>query len=351
MTQNQEIVIQKAGEVAIREATIPKLRDDYILVKVKAVALNPTDWKHIDYLPSPGARVGCDYSGIVEEVGSKVTKPFKKGDRVAGFVHGSNAVNHDDGSFGNYIPAKGNIQIAVPDNLSFEEAATLGVGITTVGQGLYQSLELPLPDQPSSDRIPILIYGGSTATGSLAIQYAKLSGLQVITTCSPHNFEYVKSIGADAAFDYKSATCSEEIKQYTNDTLAYAFDCISEGTSISISVSSLSTSGGVYSTLLPVPEDTVRTINPKVTTKQTFAYTIVGEDFTIGGSTKFSANPQDFEFGKMFWEMSRGLLEEGKIKVHRPSVNKYGKGFEGIVKGLDALRQGKVSGEKLVFTL
>jgi len=128
-------------------------------------------------------------------------------------------------------------------------------------------------------------------------------------------------------------------------------DCISEGPSASISVSSFSTSGGVYSTLLPVPEDTVLSINPKVTAKYTLAYTIVGEAFTIGGSSEFSAKPQDFEFGKMFWEMSRGLLEEGKIKVHRPSVNKYGKSFEGIVKGMDAMRQGKVSGEKLVFTL
>jgi len=104
-------------------------------------------------------------------------------------------------------------------------------------------------------------------------------------------------------------------------------------------------------TLLPVPEDTVLSINPKVTAKYTLAYTIVGEAFTIGGSSEFSAKPHDFEFGKMFWEMSRGLLEEGKIKVHRPSVNKYGKSFEGIVKGMDAMRQGKVSGEKLVFTL
>jgi NADPH:quinone reductase-like Zn-dependent oxidoreductase len=83
-----------------------------------------------------------------------------------------------------------------PDSLSFEEAATLGVGITTVGQGLYQSLKLPLPGKPSSKKTSILVYGGSTATGSLAIQFAKLSGLQVIATCSPHNFEYIKSLGA-----------------------------------------------------------------------------------------------------------------------------------------------------------
>ncbi len=45
---------------------------------------------------------------------------------------------------------------------------------TTVGQALYQSLKLPLPTQPARHPFPLLIYGGSTATGTLAIQFAKL---------------------------------------------------------------------------------------------------------------------------------------------------------------------------------
>lgn len=86
---NTAIVIEAPKKAVKASVPIPKLRDDYILVKVKAVALNPTDWKHVDYMNlSKGARIGCDYAGIVEEVGSKVTKPFKKGDRVAGFAHG-----------------------------------------------------------------------------------------------------------------------------------------------------------------------------------------------------------------------------------------------------------------------
>jgi hypothetical protein len=112
----------------------------------------------------------------------------------------------------------------------------------------------------------------------------------------------------------------------------------------------MSSSGGIYSTLLPVPEEKVHEINPKVQVKSTLGYTIVGEAMKFG-PREIPAKPEDFEFGKMFWELSRGLLEQGKVKVHKPAVNKYGSGFEGILKGLDALRQGKVSGEKLVFTL
>ena len=89
---NHAVVTVKAGEAKVVESTVPKLRDDYILVKVKAVALNPTDWKHVAWLTDAGSRIGCDYAGIVEEVGSKVTKNFKKGDRVSGFVHVSHTM-------------------------------------------------------------------------------------------------------------------------------------------------------------------------------------------------------------------------------------------------------------------
>lgn len=89
-----------------------------------------------------------------------------------------NASNHEDGAFAEYVTAKGDIQMKVPDNVSFEGAATLGAGIITMGQHLYQSLGLPPPETNSASgdtNIAVLIYSGSTATGSLAIQFAKLS--------------------------------------------------------------------------------------------------------------------------------------------------------------------------------
>lgn len=84
-----------------------------------------------------------------------------------------NALNHEDGAFAEYVVAKGGTQMKIPSTMTFEEAATLGAGIVTVGQSLYQSLALPLPKSPATDAF-VLIYGGSTATGSLAIQFAKL---------------------------------------------------------------------------------------------------------------------------------------------------------------------------------
>jgi NADPH:quinone reductase-like Zn-dependent oxidoreductase len=193
--------------------------------------------------------------GTVVQVGPKVTKSFKPGDRVAGFTHGVNAVEKEDGCFAQYAVAKGDVQCKLPDNLSDEDAATLGVGVTTVGQGLYQSLGLPLPGSGQKADYPLLVYGGSTATGSLAIQFAVLSGAKVVTTCSPRNFPFVKALGAAEAFDYNDPDCAKKIREYTDDKLTKVFDCISEGDSPKISSEAISSKGGVVSYLLNPKHD------------------------------------------------------------------------------------------------
>lgn len=81
------IAVIEGNKAAITDVPVPHIRDGLVLVKVKAVAINPTDWKHIDFgHADPGALSGCDYAGVVEEVGANVA--FEKGDRIAGFVHG-----------------------------------------------------------------------------------------------------------------------------------------------------------------------------------------------------------------------------------------------------------------------
>ena len=87
----------------------------------------------------------------------------------------------------------------------------MGVGVITCGQALYQSLELPFPGSGKAG-YPILIYGGSTATGSLAIQYALHSGcFPIVVTCSERNFPFVKSLGATEAFDYNDPECGKKV--------------------------------------------------------------------------------------------------------------------------------------------
>ncbi|KAJ5517638.1 Alcohol dehydrogenase superfamily zinc-type [Penicillium expansum] len=163
----------------------------------------------------------------------------------------------------------------------FEEAATLGLGATTAALGLYQCLRLPIPASlvHGEKKTLVLIYGGSTATGTLAIQFAKLSGYEVITTCSPRYFDRVKDLGADVAFDYNDPKSANMINDYTNDCLTLAFDTIS---------------GGDYSALLPI-----KIVRDNIRDRATMAYTALGEKFTFGPN-EVPARPEDRAFLEVF---------------------------------------------------
>jgi NADPH:quinone reductase-like Zn-dependent oxidoreductase len=110
-----------------------------------------------------------------------------------------------------------------------EEAASLGTGIGSVGLALYHILGVPgYPTSPAPEPKNVLVYGGSTANGTIALQLLKLSGLNPITTCSPANFELVKSYGAAKAFDYRSPDYIKDIKAYTKNELKFVLDCVPE---------------------------------------------------------------------------------------------------------------------------
>ncbi|KAF9887094.1 hypothetical protein FE257_010588 [Aspergillus nanangensis] len=341
----QKAVVATAPKQAsvVSDRPLPTLRDDYILVKTVSVALNPTDWKGIEYRALPGGLIGCDYAGIVEEVGKAVKKPFRKGDRICGFAHGCNSTQLEDGAFAEYIVVKGDLQIIIPDSLSFQEAATLGVGVCTVGQSLYQSLKIASPTNPISTPEPILIYGGSTATGTLAIQYAKLSGYKVLTTCSPPNFDLVKQLGADMVFDYRDPESAKAIREYTQDGLKLVLDTVSLKDTAAYCDNAISTQGGDYVALTNVGIE-----RENVRDRFTLAYTVFGEAFQFGGHS-IPAKPEDREFIQEFWSLSEKLLADGKVKVHSPKVG--ANGLEGVLEGLRLMKEGKVSGEKLVYNI
>ena len=340
-TQKAIVVTQPHAESLVSDRPIPTLRDDYILVKTVSVALNPADWKTIAFAP-PGVLAGSDYSGVVERVGKHVKKQFKKGDRVCGLVHAYNIRHPENGAFAEYIVAKGDLQIKVPDNMSFQEAAALGAGLTTVGQ-VYKSARMSLPTDPVKNSTPILIYAGSTATGTLAIQLAKLSGYKVLTTCSPHNFELVRRLGADAVFDYKDPESATEIRKYTNNNLRLALDFISDDSSVRFCDCALSTEGGEYSSW-----PAVKIERANINNTQTVVYTALGEAFDLGPMS-FPVKPEDKAFAEQFLAVVEPLLAQGKIKVHPPKVGPGG--FQGVIDGLKLLKANKISGEKLVYNV
>lgn len=154
--------------------------------------------------------------------------------------------------------------------------------------------------------------------------------------------------------DYRAAdpdTLAAQIRDIVGDgsKLTRAWDC--SPTADSARACALAIEGsGKYSGILAVDRGVFEAANDKVTSEVTLGYSIFGQTFSRGGRT-FEAKPEDRVFAARFWEESRILLAEGKIKPARRAVNRGGSGLEGVLRGLDELKQGKVSGTKLVYTI
>lgn len=338
----------KNNAQVVTDAKKPELRPDYLLVKTYAVALNPTDWKHITFVDAE-VTSGCDFAGVVEEVGPEVTKSFKKGDRVYGVIHGANQSQPESGAFAEYLITKGDLTLKMPDGMDFTDAASLGMGICTVGQGLFQALQLPMPDQPTKEKFPVLIYGGSSAMGAYGIQFAVAAGLEVVTTASKHNHEYVKSLGATSVFDYRDENVGAEIRRATGNKLCYAWDAISEHDSPRICGDALASPAPdgkelKYASVLRVKVD-----RSDVHSEAKLMYTIYGESFykAAFGAKETPASEEDYEFMKKFVAISEKLVADGKIKPHNVDVRDGG--LDGVLKGLEDMKNGKVSANKLVY--
>jgi NADPH:quinone reductase-like Zn-dependent oxidoreductase len=192
-----------------------------IVVRARAVAVNPFD-RYIQamgdviagYLAYP-AVLGTDVAGEVVAVGAGVTR-FRVGDRVVGHAAGLEKSRNRaaEGAFQERVVLLADMAAPIPDALSLEEAAVLPLGLSTAACGLFQQdfLGLRAPKvRPEPTGEVVLIWGGSTSVGSNAIQLARAAGYDVVTTCSPRNFGYVRRLGALAAFDYNSPSVGPDI--------------------------------------------------------------------------------------------------------------------------------------------
>lgn len=181
MTQRQTSLVQqpegKWPPVASQIHPIPEVKGPYdVLIRTCAVALNPTDYKMPSYHPVPGAILGCDFMGAVISAGPEVNNA-PPGTRLCGPIYGSNPGNPASGAFTEYLVQDVRLCLRVPDTWSDLEGAALGgIGWATVGLAMEHSLGLTgLPSKPASlrpdgTRVPVLVYGGATATGTMACQ-------------------------------------------------------------------------------------------------------------------------------------------------------------------------------------
>ncbi len=224
------IVNTQYGEpevLQLKEVEKPSPKDNEILLKIKATAVNSGDWRLRKAEPfavrlflgltKPKIHIlGSVFSGEVESVGKDVTR-FKVGDEVFG---------HTDMRFGAYaeykcIPENGSLALK-PSSLTHEEAAVIPFGGTTA---LHWMRKVKIKTGQK-----ILINGASGAVGTAAVQLAKFFGAHVTGVCSTANIDLVKSIGADKVIDYTKEDFSLNGETYdiildTVNTLSFS-DCL-----------------------------------------------------------------------------------------------------------------------------
>ena len=187
----------------------PTMKDDEVLVRVRAASANPADWhfmRGVPYVmrPQSGLRkpkksvLGGDIAGRVEAVGKHVTQ-FRPGNEVFG--------NVGAGGFAEYTCVSESLLVLKPANLTFEQAASVPLAALTALQGLRHAGQLQ-PDQK------VLIIGASGGVGTFAVQIAKSFGADVTGVCSTRNVDLVRAIGADQVIDYTKEDFSRTEQRY-----------------------------------------------------------------------------------------------------------------------------------------
>ena len=197
-----------ADVLQLREIDRPVVTDDRVLVRVRAASVNALDWHTVHggrLIRMIGALMrqpfnpvrGVDVAGHVEAVGKNVTR-LRPGDEVFGVARGS---------FAEYALASENGLVPKPRELTFAQAAAVGVAGVTALQGLRDRGQVK-PGQR------VLIYGAGGGVGTFAVQIAKALGAHVTAVTSTKNLEIVRSIGPDEVIDYAQEDFTRRGQRY-----------------------------------------------------------------------------------------------------------------------------------------
>ncbi len=230
------ILLEKAGgvdQLRIKDVDQPNISEDEVLVEVKAVSINPVDYKvrgnedvlTMIYGEHRPAILGWDIAGSVVQTGNNVTQ-FQTGDRVFGMV---NFVGQGN-AYAEFVAAPEAHLAKIPSSISFETAAASTLAALTALQVLQGRVQ-------KGDRV--LIHAGSGGVGHFAIQIAKSLGAYVISTSSAKNKDFILSLGADEHIDYRSQAVEEVLSDidfvfdmFNGDVLLNSVKVVKEGGSV-----------------------------------------------------------------------------------------------------------------------
>ncbi|KAL1537483.1 NADPH:quinone reductase [Salvia divinorum] len=201
------IVITEAGGpevLQLQEVESPKIKDDQVLIRVAATALNRTDTlqrQGMYTLPKGDSEFpGIECSGVVEAVGKDVPR-WKIGDQVCALVGG--------GGYAEKVAVPAGQVLPVPPNISLQDAASFPEVACTVWSTVFMMSHL-------SQGETFLIHGGSSGIGTFAIQLAKHHGVKVFVTAgSEEKLAACKELGADVCINYKTEDFVSRVKEET----------------------------------------------------------------------------------------------------------------------------------------
>ncbi|KAI1738093.1 hypothetical protein F4680DRAFT_467596 [Xylaria scruposa] len=334
----------------------------HVLVRVLAVALNPNDFKMPTYMPDPGATAGCDYCGIIVATSpADDSHGYKEGDRICGAVFAYNPARRLDGAFAQLAIVDARSALRVPSSWSDAQAAALGgIGWTTAALAIWGEGTLALKGRPSrpvtgAESEPVLVYGGATASGTMASQLLKASGYKPIAITSPASASLARQYGAAGTASYLSGSVAEDARQAATDAssgnrIRYALDCITSAESHAACMGAIARRGGRYACLEALDTSwpgARKTVKAAVV----MAYEAMGHDVDYGAESAYTrpASAESYALGVEAAREIQALIDSGRVVPH--PVRELGGGWDGILKGLEMLRGGKVSGEKLVVRI
>jgi len=325
------VLNEKGGDFVPGHYPKPVPSDDQVLVKVTAVSVNPVDWVMAAYgifISEYPIVLGCDAAGVVESVGKNV-KRFKAGDQVFAYT---GLGRPGRGTFAHYCVVHEKQTWSRPESLTPQQAATFPVALLTPALALHYYLDVEnLPHNYKGE--PFLVWGASSAVGLFAVQLAHLSGFNVIATASDKNFDLVRSFGASHVFDYRDPAVADKIKAVAGGNLRRALDCVS-AQSAATCISLLTSEGPAFVASTtgfgndPVPANVRAT------------------RVDLGTAPENPEGVQRLEHLNHYFEP---LIHSGQLKPL--PIWQFADGWQGIIDGLKASKEKKVSGQKVVVNI
>ncbi|KAE9393203.1 hypothetical protein BT96DRAFT_999652 [Gymnopus androsaceus JB14] len=322
-----------------QDELVKNLPDDQIIIRVRAVALNPTDWKHgLSDWGTPGI-----------------------GDRVAGFIYGG-SFQINNGAFAEYVRLLAALTFKMPNNMTYEEGASFPVAQFTAVQVLYMRLNISKPFSELASNFgekEIILICGSTAVRHHAIQLALLSHLRVFATALPAAHSDLKALRVERCFDYKADNIVKQIHLASGDQgIIYGIDTITDNGTTELCVDAMSfTRNSHLMVLLPISKECQKRRQDRVKVEFSTAYTLGVHVFTFAHAFKFSAMLEDkarileYVAGTMPRILKNWKAGEGNNTFRPQRLRRLEGGLEGIEKGLKIMRDGNYGREKLVYTI